>query len=918
MDDTVTPERWRQLVSLYEGALARPPEDREAFLATVCADPSLRSEVQALLAESVPTSAIAAQTALAMLGRLIGLAVSPSIDREADPASTSASTGSEPAVDEARFAPGVILASRYRIVNLLGRGAMGEVYRAEDLKLGQPVALKLLSTRGLGRDQSIERLAGEVRLARRIAHPNVCRVYDIGEVSGWHYLSMEYVDGETLASLLKRIGRLPMEKALDVARQLCAGLAAAHECGVLHRDLKPANIMVDGRGDIRIMDFGISVETQQVQRVELAGTPAYMAPEQLRGEALTERADLYALGLVFYELFSGRRLYASRTIGERQWSHDGPTLEFGPDLDIRVVHAIRACLAADPKSRPGSVLAVAAALPGGDSLVAALAHGRLLSPTAVATVDVARLLPRAVAWVLLLLTVSVLAGIAARGDLLSVSPVQLPKPPEVLAERARTLLAAAAGGAVAPADGSAYWFDAATDRGGRHVIRYFYRQARGTLVSDNIFHTITESDPPMTAPGMGSVVLDPSGRLIALARIDDAVPNAVSAAAHDTWTPLFVEAGLDIRQFTATETQRVPIVAQDSVRAWIRSDGGGDATHVTAASLAGRPVYFRVEDSGPLVFASPVPSTRRDPLGEAVLWGFFVFGFALSAVFARRNVRGGRSDRAGARKIFVLVAVGGTLSALLRAHHVPNAIEELRLLVGVVGWSLVVGAFSWLAYLSLEPAIRRWRPTALVSWTRVMTARFSDPLVGRDVLIGACAGVCMVVPWASQTYVTGGPTPGELVSRALDSLQSGRVQAALVIISMIEGVQYSLGGLALITLVKRFVKRTWLTIVLVMIAAAPLAPTESRPDTLLFAVAGGAIALAVQLQVGLLASVVAMTCARLLAFSPLTLQPGAWYLGSSLLVLLLIVAVAGYGFMVALAGRGAFDGGRRGDADVSV
>ena len=167
MDDTVTPERWRQLVSAYEGALARPPEERKAFLATACADASLRGEVEALLAESWPPHP--RPYGAAMLERLLALAVSPPSDREQDSASpTVPSTGSELAVD-ARFAPGVIFASRYRIVNLLGRGAMGEVYRAEDLKLGQPVALKLLSTRGPGRDQSIERLGREVRLARRIA-----------------------------------------------------------------------------------------------------------------------------------------------------------------------------------------------------------------------------------------------------------------------------------------------------------------------------------------------------------------------------------------------------------------------------------------------------------------------------------------------------------------------------------------------------------------------------------------------------------------------------------------------------------------------------------------------------------------------------------------------------------------------------
>ena len=164
---------------------------------------------------------------------------------------------------------------------------MGEVYRADDLKLGQPIALKLMSFYGTRRREAFKRFAGEVRLTRGIAHPNVCRVYDIGEAEGWHYLSMEYVDGETLESLLRRIGRLPTDKALDIARQLFAGVAAAHERGVLHRDLKPSNIMVDGRGQIRIMDFGLAVSIAEGTIREIAGTPAYMAPEQLVGDRVT-------------------------------------------------------------------------------------------------------------------------------------------------------------------------------------------------------------------------------------------------------------------------------------------------------------------------------------------------------------------------------------------------------------------------------------------------------------------------------------------------------------------------------------------------------------------------------------------------------------------------------------------------------
>ncbi|MFB3138640.1 MAG: serine/threonine-protein kinase, partial [Phycisphaerales bacterium] len=220
--------------------------------------------------------------------------------RAASPPGLSASD----AVGEARFASGTLLAERYRIVAPLGAGGMGEVYRADDLTLGQVVALKFLPQRCCGDAAWLARLRNEVRLARGIAHPNICRVYDIGEADGEHFISMEYIDGEDLASLLRRIGRLAKDKALQIARQLCAALAAAHERSVLHRDLKPANIMLDGRGQVRITDFGIAALTEQVNKQEtVIGTPAYMSPEQLAGTNVSVRSDIYSLGLVLYEIF---------------------------------------------------------------------------------------------------------------------------------------------------------------------------------------------------------------------------------------------------------------------------------------------------------------------------------------------------------------------------------------------------------------------------------------------------------------------------------------------------------------------------------------------------------------------------------------------------------------------------------------
>jgi serine/threonine-protein kinase len=303
---------------------------------------------------------------------------------KSEPAATS-----QPSSDQARFIPGTVLAKRYRIVGLLGRGGMGEVYRADDLKLGQPVALKFLP-QAVQRDQArLHRFLIEVKTALKVSHPNVCRVHDIGEVDGQHYLSMEYVDGEDLASLLRRIERLPQNKAVQIARQLCAGLAAAHEQGILHRDLKPANVMIDGRGRAKITDFGLASLAEGIEGDEArAGTPQYMSPEQHAGKEVTVRSDIYSLGLVLYELFTGKRPFEAPTAAEIRELQDesSPTTPSShvEGLDRAVERIILRCLEKQPAERPPSALAVAAVLPGGDPLAAALAAGETPSPDLVA------------------------------------------------------------------------------------------------------------------------------------------------------------------------------------------------------------------------------------------------------------------------------------------------------------------------------------------------------------------------------------------------------------------------------------------------------------------------------------------------------------------------------------------------------
>jgi serine/threonine-protein kinase len=253
-----------------------------------------------------------------------------------------------------RLTAGAIVAGRYRLITLLGRGGMGEVYRADDLTLDQPVALKFLPE-GIAADAGhLAQFHNELRTARQVSHKNVCRLYDLGEADGRRFLTMEYVDGENLASLLRRIGRFPEDRAIAIARQLCAGVAAAHERGVIHRDLKPANVMIDGDGNVRITDFGIATAAADAGAAT-AGTPQYMAPEQLAGRAASVKSDIYALGLILFEVFTGRRVHEAKTIQDLRSLHDTGTVttpsSIVRDLDPAVERVILRCLEKDPKKR---------------------------------------------------------------------------------------------------------------------------------------------------------------------------------------------------------------------------------------------------------------------------------------------------------------------------------------------------------------------------------------------------------------------------------------------------------------------------------------------------------------------------------------------------------------------------------------
>lgn len=687
-----------------------------------------------------------------------------------------------------RFEPGTRLGERYRIVGLLGRGGMGEVYRADDLELGQSVALKFLPERVAADPVALDRFRSEVRTARQIAHPNVCRIYDIGQVDGNVFLSMEYIDGEDLSQVLRRMGRPSREKAVEIARQLCFGLAAAHEAGILHRDLKPANVMIDGRGRVRITDFGLAGLIDDLEgEDEHAGTPAYMAPEQLEHGKVSVRSDIYSLGLILYEIFTGQPAYRASTVAELRDLHRSSSVttprSVVDEVDPAVERVILRCLERDPAGRPGSVYSVLAALPGGDPLAAALAAGETPSPQLVANAGERGGLSGRAATLLTLW----IAAVALLAVLISSTWMMPSEPGVVLATRAAEIvrdlgyeeLPENTAWGINPnvpylehllESGDTSWTDLEREMSPGIV---FWRRWSPSPLLPTDFHQAfpTFNDPAQTEAGSISVVLDGAGRLVRL----DVEPDRNTEPApgdEQRWHALLDHAGLaqpeievtPMSDGTARATDlddpldgagpRRQMPASDETRAWRISapDALGRNLVVRASTFHGRPVHFLLtgksldhtqpdqpNDDRPRSAALAFLMSALD-LAKEVLWPLTLI---FAVVLAVRNVRAGRGDRQGAMRagliMFGFYFVGEVANYRLGEQHITGVLHEL---IGgrSTGHALLHGCQMWIGYLALEPYVRRLWPHLLVAWVRLISGQWRDPLVGREVLVGLALG----------------------------------------------------------------------------------------------------------------------------------------------------------------------------------
>ena len=358
-------DRYAQVRRLFLAACELAESEVGAFLDHACkGDPKLRQELESLLKQPRSTTIIGTSGEDAAGGKI--LSPIAQLPGELVPANTPVEAIR--AGNPRRFSPGeIIAAQRYRILGPLGGGGAGEVYSAHDQIMDQDVALKFLALGKTGGDTTPSRFVNEVATAREVAHPNVVRVYDVGQLAdGEVFLSMEFIDGEDLASLLRRAGRLSREKTVQIARELCAGLGAAHDHGVLHRDLKPSNIVIDGDGHVHIADFGIAAFAPTAAgEIPLAGTPAFMAPGLFHHQQPSIQSDLYALGIVLYEVATGREPFGGVPAdGLQAAAKLIPPSALCPEIEPALERAILQCLEEDPSRRPESANAVAALLPG--------------------------------------------------------------------------------------------------------------------------------------------------------------------------------------------------------------------------------------------------------------------------------------------------------------------------------------------------------------------------------------------------------------------------------------------------------------------------------------------------------------------------------------------------------------------------
>jgi serine/threonine-protein kinase len=787
-------------------------------------------------------------------------------------------------------------------VSLLGKGGMGEVYRAHDLTLDVPIAVKFVRSAG---PEYRELMVREVRLAREVTHPTVCRVYDVGEADDQLYLTMEYVDGEDLSSLLKRIGRLP-----------------AHAKGVIHRDLKPANIMIDGKGKVRITDFGIAVSESEAAEGGMAGTPAYMAPEQLAGGELGPYTDLHAVGLILHEMLTGQTVFRAPSLADmfKQKTSEEPeppsALVAGvdPRLDEVIARAVRRI----PALRPQSALSVAAGLPGGDPLAMAVEAGATPNPSMVAAADVHRKVATTFLWILLGGLAMMLAGVLLLADPSShFDDLKVLKPPAVLADRAERMLDDL-GYDVRPDEQKWGFLNNRAAADPLWSVLFWYRERTPreapAFVKQVMEASTLEAEievPEAVSHEALLLMLDHTGRLAYLH--DGPTFGSHFAASPDPedrydWPPLLGVAGLDNAQLEADVESVLPVFS-DVRAAWRGTDPDrpGQQLEVEAAAFDGRPVYFAVQRVDQSSQKRWQQLQRRSRLRRIVYTPLYWLVALTGLVLGVYNVVLGRSHLRGAAVLIGAVLGVELLAGLASAGGVSHPLASSKLavagdLVDIVTASLAVG----LCYLGMEPFVRRRRPQTLIAWNRLLTGRVRDRTVGVSLLVGAVAGTGLavlseldriVMRWLGLE-VTAGALSAERLNASLGAgavlgTALGQLNTAIV------------GGILVLflgVLLSHLLRKPWLAHSVFVIALAAITTTQGGAHLpaswLTIGLPNAVIILFLLYRFGLLTVVASELAVLLLGAYPITTEPGAWFATGGYFAIAAVFTVGAIGFLL--------------------
>jgi serine/threonine-protein kinase len=915
----MTPDHHERIKAIFLKAIAAPIAERSRLIAVACqGDERLCSEVEILMAHHHGTGPSALAGAEADT-----VATDPAIASPLEAQATEISRTQPQQIHETLHA-GTMIGDRYRVIAPLGRGGMGVVYRAEDLKLSQDVALKFLNPTLARNPVWVARLREEVRIARSVTHPSVCRVYDIGETEELHFLTMEFVEGEDLASLLRRLGPLHRDKAFQLGRQICFGLHAAHRAGVVHRDLKPGNILIDRDGGAHITDFGLAYLPGQGRNELRGGTPAYMAPEQLTGAPVTVRADIYALGLVLFELLAGQPAITAESVSQLLDPRRRPTprsigslvKELPPGLEA----VIERCLSTDPSLRPATALLVAAELPGADVLEAALEGGETPPPDLIAAAK-----PQSISgpWRTALAAMTV---VLAAMLVYFKGTSNLPwdhmgsHPPSVLNDRSERLLTSLLGHD--PPPHRAFGFCDADDlntlasesfdqpeavRFDSSLGPFFWFRAAPSrlapLTYDNVVllgDRTLANDPP-AVPGAQLLAYDRNGLLI-FYRANPAIGTELHRE-ESAWNARELELLLTAADLTSDPSTAIGSAQVSDISVPVRMGESQQLADMRLRASHGRIVAFAVvRPRERIELGSSTSALRRERLTTITMWLMFLGLMVVAVPWAWYSYRSGYSDHVSALRLAITIF---GISLFVRVLRFPTGVDFADALVRLaVGSFHAAGAGGLLAafYLALDRYARKYWPDKLVTWTRLMNLRWRDPAVREHVLAGVGLGVfwgLLVVVERQLVASLGRSVRGHVMpERITERLMGMRPLLAGVLDLVPQAVLYGLLFMLVLVVARRlFVSRAWAATLAMLVLVAVLVPRGAHPSTswAVWGLGGAALCVWAMMRFGLLTLVVGLFVAMVLNTTPMTLDWTSWQAEPMLFVLALIASGVLYG-----------------------